>query len=204
MKMAQLSRDSGVPVATIKFYLREGLLPPGARTEPNQADYDGTHVRRLKLIRAFVDVGGLSVASARRVLDALDSDLGLAETFEAAHGFVSPPATPAPDDTQLARVDALLADWHYLPANPGRHAAARAIAAFEGAGQTDDRGWFAKYASAALVAAEADLDEIETRTDRDAQVETMIVGTVLGDALFAAFRRVAQEHVTARRYGSAG
>ena len=29
MLMAELSRRSGVPVATIKYYLREGLLPPG-------------------------------------------------------------------------------------------------------------------------------------------------------------------------------
>jgi DNA-binding transcriptional MerR regulator len=200
MKMAQLSTASGVPVATIKFYLREGLLPAGERTEPNQAAYGDEHVRRLRLIRALIDVGGLSVASARRVIEALDSDASLAETFEIAQTTVSPAA--AADDERLAQVDALLEGWHYLPANPGRAAAARVIAAFEGAGQTDDRGWYPAYARAALVAAEADLDEIETRPDRDAQVETMIVGTVLGDALFAALRRVAQEHVTSQRYGT--
>ena len=203
MKMAQLSTASGVPVATIKFYLREGLLPAGERTEPNQAAYDDEHVRRLRLIRAIVDVGGLSVASARRVIEALDSDLGLAETFEVAQATVSPAAeSAAPDDERLAQVDALLDGWHYLPTNPGRAAAARVIAAFEGSGQTDDRGWYSAYAAAALAAAEADLDEIATRPDRDAQVETMVVGTVLGDALFAALRRVAQEHVTSQRYGS--
>jgi len=203
MKMAQLSTATGIPVATIKYYLREGLLPAGQRTEPNQAAYTDEHARRLRLIRAIVDVGGLSVASARRVIEALDSDLGLAETFEIAQTTVSPAVEQAaPDEDRLTQVDALLDGWHYLPTNPGRQAAARVLAAFEGAGQSDDRGWYAAYARAALVAAEADLDEIETRPDRDARVETMVVGTVLGDALFAALRRVAQEHVTSQRYGS--
>jgi DNA-binding transcriptional MerR regulator len=29
MRMSDLSRSSGVSVTTIKYYLREGLLPPG-------------------------------------------------------------------------------------------------------------------------------------------------------------------------------
>jgi DNA-binding transcriptional MerR regulator len=72
MRMAELSAESGVPVATIKYYLREGLLPPGERTSPNQARYDRQHVRRLKLVRALLDVGGLSIAGVREVLAGID------------------------------------------------------------------------------------------------------------------------------------
>ena len=39
MLMAELSRSSGVPVATIKDYLREGLLPPGTATSATRAEY---------------------------------------------------------------------------------------------------------------------------------------------------------------------
>ena len=74
MRMAELSAESGVPVATIKYYLREGLLPPGERTSPNQARYDREHVRRLKLVRALLDVGGLSIARVREVLDGIDEN----------------------------------------------------------------------------------------------------------------------------------
>jgi DNA-binding transcriptional MerR regulator len=204
MKMATLSRESGVRVATIKYYLREGLLAGGARTEPNQADYDDSHVRRLRVIRGLVDVGGLSVAATKRVIDAIDSDLSLQETFAVAQGTVSAHVDPDTADTAaLARIDELLEGWNYCDDNPGIAAAARVLATFEAVGQTDDRGWFRRYATAALTAAEADLDEVETRDGRDAQVETVIVGTVLGDVLFAALRRVAQEHVTAKRYGTA-
>jgi DNA-binding transcriptional MerR regulator len=72
MRMAELTRVSGVPTATIKFYLREGLLQPGERTAPNQATYSEAHVRRLRLIRALREVGGLRIETIRRVLASVD------------------------------------------------------------------------------------------------------------------------------------
>jgi hypothetical protein len=47
-------------VPTIKYYVREGLLPPGQLASPNQTQYDNSHLRRLRLIRALTEVGGLS------------------------------------------------------------------------------------------------------------------------------------------------
>ena len=74
------------------------------------------------------------------------------------------------------------------------------LGVFLGVGQTDDRGWFARYAEAALLLATADLDEIESRQGRAAKAETVVVGTVPGDALISGLRRAAQEHVTSQRY----
>ena len=48
MRISDLSRASGVTIPTIKFYLREGLLPSGDRTARNQATYEAAHVRRLQ------------------------------------------------------------------------------------------------------------------------------------------------------------
>ena len=89
MRMAELSTTSDVPVATIKYYLREKLLPAGESETANQARYSTTHLDRLRLIRALIDVGGLSVASARSVLRAIDSDASLPETFAVAQRSVS-------------------------------------------------------------------------------------------------------------------
>jgi len=72
MRMKELSEASGVPVATIKFYLRERLLPAGERTQPNQSQYTDAHLGRIRLIRALIEVGGLSVAGARGVIAVLD------------------------------------------------------------------------------------------------------------------------------------
>lgn len=73
MKISELSRRSGVPLATIKFYQRERLLPPGTATGPNQAAYGDPHLRRLALIRTLREIGGLSLATIGRIVQALDA-----------------------------------------------------------------------------------------------------------------------------------
>ncbi|MBR7833828.1 MerR family transcriptional regulator, partial [Actinospica durhamensis] len=72
MRIGELSAASGVPLPTVKYYLREGLLPAGERTARNQADYGPEHLARLRLIRSLVEVGRLSVTDTRRVLAAAD------------------------------------------------------------------------------------------------------------------------------------
>ncbi len=52
MRISELVARSGVPLATVKYYLREGLLMPGETTSATQARYDEQHVRRLALVRA--------------------------------------------------------------------------------------------------------------------------------------------------------
>jgi hypothetical protein len=53
-------------------------------------------------------------------------------------------------------------------------------------------------AQAAEQAAEADIRLLMQRGDRDEILETMIVGTVLGDALVATLRRIAQVEISGR------
>src|SRR5215207_6724902 len=71
VRISELSQRSGVAVATIKYYLREGLLPPGASTAPNQAQYDEQHLTHLHLIRALREGAGLSIATLARVFEAM-------------------------------------------------------------------------------------------------------------------------------------
>ena len=52
IKMAQLAELSGVPGATIKHYMREGLLGgPARRTSRNMAYYDARLAERVKVIK---------------------------------------------------------------------------------------------------------------------------------------------------------
>ena len=201
MRISELSTRSGVPVPSIKYYLREGLLPRGELTGPNQADYGDVHLRRLRLIRALLEVGGISIANARSVLAAIDSDLPVEETFGIAQRAVSEEVDEsALDPDAVARVEAALSGWHVSPGNPGRLAAARALTAFTASGQPDARGWVQRYAEAALIVAAADLDEVDAREGRQEKAELVVVGTAIGDALFSGLRRAAQEHVSAERY----
>ncbi|WP_331716966.1 MerR family transcriptional regulator [Streptomyces sp. 2323.1] len=72
MRLSKLCERSGVSTATIKYYLREGLLPPGERVSATKARYDAGHLQRLCLIRALVKVGGMPVSRVREVLASMD------------------------------------------------------------------------------------------------------------------------------------
>lgn len=52
IRISQLARRSEVPVATIKHYVREGLLPePRKKTARNMAFYDAALVERVRVIK---------------------------------------------------------------------------------------------------------------------------------------------------------
>ena len=200
MKISQLSAVSGVPQPTIKLYLRMGLLPTGLKTHANQAVYSQEHVRRLGIIRTLTQVGGLSVASAKTVLDAIDSDLPLNHTFGIAQQAASPDIDGTGlDEADLARADEFMAGWTYHD-GPGRFGVAKALRAMEDAGLEPDSAWRESYRTAASIIGEADIDLIDRREGRLAKAETVVIGTVLGDTLLAALRRAAQEHFSRQRY----
>jgi DNA-binding transcriptional MerR regulator len=208
MKISQLCEASGVSVPSIKFYLREGLLHSGERTSPNQADYDAGHIERLRLIRALIDVGGLSVATAHRVLEAVDArELPLDYVFGVAQYAVSD--TTLYDDvdaesTGLQVVDAAIErmGWSVTAENPGRHGAARILDTYTGLGHEHLAHIPDGYAHAAELIAQADLDAVATRNDVRDMAETVVIGTVLGDGLVASLRRIAQEHISHQMFGA--
>ena len=137
MLMAELSRRSGVPVATVKYYLREGLLPPGVTTSATRAEYGQAHLRRLQLIRALVEIGEVPVAAIRKILAVADDEsasvhqmLGTVQYELGPHPAAPPDEDP---DWQAARrqVDDLIADlgWIVAPAAPSRTLLALTLAA---------------------------------------------------------------------------
>jgi DNA-binding transcriptional MerR regulator len=201
--MAELSSRTGVPIPTIKFYLREGLLPPGERTGPNQAQYGEEHARRLKLIRALVDVGGLSIVASRSVLGYLDTlDAGSLETLGKVQYAISRrrERETEPDEALLAaekQVEDLLDrhGWTVRAANPARTNLAEVIATLLRLGQHDVLDLLDSYAEAAHGLASAEVDAVWRRSSLEDRAEGVVMFTVLADALLAAFRRLAQEDV---------
>lgn len=207
MRVSELSRASGVPLPTIKYYLREGLLHRGETTSPNQARYDESHLRRLRLIRALLEVGALPVATVRDVLEAVDDpDLPVhAMLGRATHPLTSVHGEDD-DDPAVARavaeIDALVRrhGWHVSEKAPARRAAAGVMARMRALGQDRFADQIDDYARAAEQLAEADLRPFVSMTGRDEVAEAALVGTVLGDALVSALRRMAQENFSARHF----
>lgn len=55
MRMRELEKASGVNRETIRFYIREGLLPEPQRSHRNSATYTSDHLARLIAIRRLKD-----------------------------------------------------------------------------------------------------------------------------------------------------
>jgi DNA-binding transcriptional MerR regulator len=204
VRIAELSDRSGVPVPTIKYYLRKGLLPPGESLRANQSRYDEGHLRRLRLIRVLIDVGRLPVAAIRELftdLDRPDPDLhhALGRALKSA-GDAEPPAA---DDVAAAEaeVDALLRrrDWEVSEVAPARRRVAEVIVALRRLGVDRLVDMIDEYAAAVERIAELDLGLVRD-SDPETAVYRAVVGTILGDALIAGLRRLAQESTSARLF----
>ena len=74
MLVSELADRADVPLATVKYYLREGLLPPGEVVGPRRAEYDEAHLRRLRVLRALREVGGAPVSALQVIVDAIEDD----------------------------------------------------------------------------------------------------------------------------------
>jgi DNA-binding transcriptional MerR regulator len=208
VRIGELSRRTGVSVPTIKYYVREGLLPAGRLTSPNQASYDETHERRLRLIRALLDVGGLSVAAIGEVIAAVEDQGGSVHNMlGTAAKRVVPRCTEEPGEGVVdARkaVAELIArrGWQVHADNPAAEALAVALAALDAVGHGGFVEVLDTYAGAAEQVARADLEYVARKVEREDLVESVVVGTVLGDAMFGALRRLAHVDASGRVFGT--
>jgi DNA-binding transcriptional MerR regulator len=204
MRISDLSRQTGLPVATIKFYLRERLLPPGKPVQRNQAQYGEAHLLRLQLIRAFTNVAKLDLSTVRVLLAGIDDEqLPLAELYEVVTSYPDNVVDQEGGGVAEARadVDCFLGGlgWQIDPNSAGRDQLSQVLAALRRLGCDCGIGFFAPYAAAAdrLVAQEMDLLPAGgVGADRAAAV----VRSVLLEVALTAVHRMAREHHAALRF----
>ncbi|MEU4169876.1 MerR family transcriptional regulator [Streptomyces sp. NPDC026665] len=211
MRLAELSERSGVSTATIKYYLREGLLQPGRRISATQAEYGEDHLRRLRLVRALIQIGGVSVADAREVIaaaedDSLDHHLRLG----AATRALPTAEKPAEDDPAVATacrsVEALLErlGWTCEPGvdllNPAHRRLIDSVAALVRLGYPCDTEALLPYGRLAAQLAVTDLDLVEAQPTPSEQIEAAVALTVLYEPVLLSLRRMAHAEESARRF----
>jgi len=203
MRMAELSRQSGVSTATIKYYVREGLLPAGETTAPNQARYGQAHLDRLSLIRALREAAGLSISTIGRVLSAMDEHrpgtspehltIAVAEMSE-------PLAVPDDeiDDYERARSDIReLIDelgWNVDTHSPGYGDAIRSLVAVHRylPGLVGDPSLLQPYGQAVRTLADSEIpDDFDPASDPAATLRFSVLGTALFEPLILALRKLA-------------
>ncbi|MFC5181174.1 MerR family transcriptional regulator [Actinomadura harenae] len=204
MRISDLSRLSGTPVGTIKYYLREGLLPPGRPLGATLTLYGEEHVQRLRLIRALTSRGGLSIAATRDVLAAIDQPLDPLATLGVVHYALPTPVDAAEADAvdeQSLRVDELLAamGWEVSPESPHRRALAASLMDLSRLGMEYGTEDLLPYAELAAAAARLDLDRLENIEDRLRLAEHAAIVVLLLEPVLAVLRRLAQEDESRRR-----
>jgi DNA-binding transcriptional MerR regulator len=213
MRLSELSARSGVSTATIKYYLREGLLHPGRRITATQAEYDEEHLRRLRLVRALIQVGRIPVNSAREVLAALQEE-GLDRNARLGTAVWALPHGPAPDAddpaTEAARrtADELLdrLGWNYggasdRPTAPAYEMLVTAVTTLSRLGYPCAVHDLEPYARVMERIAVTDLDMVERYETPDEQVEAAVALTVLYEPVLLSLRRLAEAEESRRRFG---
>ncbi|GAA0435277.1 MerR family transcriptional regulator [Streptomyces luteireticuli] len=210
MRLAELSGRSGVSTATIKYYLREGLLQPGRRVTATQAEYGEEHLRRLRLVRALIQIGKVPVAVAREVIAAAeDTSLSHHTRLGAAtRALPHDPGTAEDDEaTGTARrsVAALLEQlgWHDMhdEPSPALGTLVASVAALVRLGYPCDTAHLLPYGRLAAELAVADLDTVEEQPTADGQIEAAVALTVLYEPVLLSLRRLAHIQESARRSG---
>lgn len=201
MWLAELSERSGVPIPTIKYYRREGLLSAGTSVGATRARYDEGHLERLRLVRALVGVAGMPIAGVREVLAVVDDGrVPVEAAMGSAHEQLSADPAREPSTTSLARVAALVRGRRWRVDPHGRHgrALAAALDAMDDAGTGMGEETLATYAAAVTEIARADLAST-AELSRERAVERAVTGTLLSEPVLLALRRLAQEGLARRR-----
>jgi len=210
MRISELSRRTDVPVATIRYYLREHLLPPSRPTGRNQAEYDERHLQRLLLIRALTNIGDLDLSSVRQLLNAIaQDDLPLTTLYEVVHRY-RPPSVKEPTPSEAEGVAAAQDDVEKLVDERGwlvergaesSSQLAHILATLKRLGCEHGVDFFVPYAEAAERLAMQELDLLPTDGKSTDWAAAVARNVLLGSALVT-IQRMAQEHYLALRFGA--
>lgn len=195
MKISELAAATGVPLATIKLYQREGLLMPGEAITRTQSDYGQVHVDRVGLIRTLAALPGYSYQVLRELIALIDdSGRPVPERVTAAMRLL-PSGNASGGNADLARTAteslgiALDEDTAVAPQLGTALAAAEAV----GLPCSDERLEF--YWSHMSAIAEFELSGMAETSDPNAAVQYAIVGTAVYEHLILALRRLAHQHL---------
>jgi AcrR family transcriptional regulator/predicted DNA-binding transcriptional regulator AlpA len=69
MQISELAKISGVPVSTIRYYIREGLLPQPLRTGKTRAYYSVEHLKAIEFIKKRQAAGNKSLDVIRKEIE---------------------------------------------------------------------------------------------------------------------------------------
>lgn len=201
LTVSDLARHSGISVSTIKYYLREGLLPQGDLAAQSRQYYGQRHLDRLAVIRALRDMAKIPIEMVRQLVGVLDQ--GGNPTFELIAMAIDALGRRRTRETAIER--GVKQELLQLLASRRIHArptsgALRDLTASVVILRRFSPGLHVKqlipYLDYSLSLAEkevtANADNVLSNPDR--ALTTAVLGTVLWEPLIVATRRIASEH----------
>ena len=202
--VSELAERADLPLATVKYYLRAGLLPAGRVTGPRSAEYDERHLRRLHILRALREVGGAPVSSLQAIVEALeDPTRPTHDLFCEISDDLSP---PLPEDGPTAEVDRTLdaviegVGWTGVRTDAGARRRLAAVVQLGGSELlTVNPEILASYARLADELCRAEIAMVDPTKDRQGTLEDMVVGEAVFGEILALLRRLGHEHYDEQR-----
>lgn len=202
MQLKELSRRSGVSAASIKYYLREDLLPAGQSKHPTLAEYSDAHLVRLELITALRQVVGLSIGQIKTLASAIDDpevdflDL-LGRTQSLVLGYDLSETGEHPLTTAVVHNK----DWPDVTSD-ARNALNAHLSRMEKLGISVSQDVVAGYADAVDRVALQDVGYVADGDSRDSAVRTVAVGVHQYSRLLVRMLTLAQTSASIRKYQS--
>ncbi len=161
LKISELAERAEVPVATVRHYLREGLLPEPVKTSKNMAYYSPEFIDRIRLIKRLQEERFMPLRVIRDAL--LAERMSEAEVLERYD-------VPARALTRLAEVGVLSPDASgYSQTDVG---VIEVIARFRAEGWNEKTGFGARDVARLMEAlAPVVADELELMSERFAALD---------------------------------
>ena len=208
LRISELAERSGVPVPTIKYYLREGLLPEGTRVSSRLTEYDERHVRQLGLLRILREVGDIPIEGLRRLVDAAAARGGTVHDLFAAAADALAPTPPPPGELRKQTrtiADRIIDDggWTKVrPSSPDRENLAAALEVVARYGNRPyEQSEITPYIRIVDELARGEIASLDDARDRVGLLEEMVIGQVAFGQVLIILRRLAEEHYSQLRFG---
>jgi len=206
MRISELSKQSDVRLPTIKYYIREGMLPAGMPLGPRDAEYDAGHLERLEIIRNLREIAQLSIETIKRLLIAADDpSIPLHLLAGIAHAAILPSAStstaePNTNATILASQFYTQLGWAIPEQHPVFAQTGRLLGLLKVNNAPHTAADLQLYAQAAAILTQTELGVTRTEGSRLLLVHDVVIGTYLSNELLLTLHMAAQVDQAQRQF----
>lgn len=205
IRMAELSRVTGVSVSTIKFYLREGLVQQGRLTNSNQALYDESHIERIRLVRSLSKIAQLPLSTIGEVLKSVDDGGNLHKAMGKVQGALVGEVVPeavSSEVQELLDAEIKKQGWMVHKESEAYRKALNALQELSNQNLSSPMNSLSEYAAGANRIAETDIATLDGAASATDLIRMMALGTTLRSTLTDALIFLAQQHHSAKHFGA--